>query len=77
VSDTSLDFDLKTKARSYGKAGISEYWIVDLAGRRLLVLRNPNASGYGSVVAYSDTESCAPLASPGDSVLVGDLLPPR
>jgi Uma2 family endonuclease len=31
--------DLQTKRRDYARAGISEYWIIDPRGRRILVLR--------------------------------------
>ena len=36
VSDTTLNFDLSSKALVYGRAGILEYWIVDIVGRRLV-----------------------------------------
>ena len=75
VSDTSLGFDLAAKGILYGRAGIPEYWLIDVVGRRLLVFRNPGASGYGSIVAYSETERPAPLASPGNSLAVADLFP--
>ena len=77
VSDSSLNFDLKSKALLYANAGIIEYWIINLISRRLLVLRKPDSTGYASIIAYSETELCAPLASPSNSVLVADLLPPR
>ena len=64
VSDSSLDFDMTTKAGLYARAGISEYWILDVSNRRLIVHRAPGAGQYTSVVAYSDQESIAPLAAP-------------
>ncbi len=39
ISDTTLGFDLTTKAELYARAGIIEYWVVDVAARRLMVLR--------------------------------------
>ena len=77
ISDSSLGFDLNTKARLYGNAGIAEYWVVDILARRLVVFRNPGATGYASIVAYSESEVCAALASPANTVLVSELLPPR
>lgn len=64
VSDTTLGFDLKTKADLYARAGILEYWVFDIAARRLIVHREPVAGRYASVIAYSDQESVSPLAAP-------------
>jgi len=64
VANTTLDFDLTTKAALYARAGIVEYWVLDVVGRRMIVHREPRAGRYASVVAYSDQESVAPLAAP-------------
>jgi len=48
VADTSLAID-RLKGRTYGGAGIPEYWIVDLAERRVESHRDPadqEESGY-------------------------------
>jgi len=37
ISDSTLGFDLTTKAELYVRAGIVEYWVVDVAARRLVV----------------------------------------
>jgi Uma2 family endonuclease len=50
VSDTSLDTD-RVKARTYGMAGIAEYWIINLVDRCIEVYTRPNAgseAGYAS-----------------------------
>jgi Uma2 family endonuclease len=66
VADTTLSFDLRTKAALYARAGIVEYWVLDVAGRRMIVHREPQQDGrYASVVAYGADESVAPLAAPG------------
>jgi Uma2 family endonuclease len=64
VADTTLDFDLAKKAALYARAGIPEYWVLDVNGRRLIVHREPADGKYGSVVVYHEQESVAPLASP-------------
>lgn len=46
VSDTTLEFDLNVKAGLYARAGIGEYWVVDINGRRVHQFREPGASGY-------------------------------
>jgi Uma2 family endonuclease len=77
VADTSINFDFNAKRLVYGRAGIAEYWIVDLAARRMVVLREPGASGYASIVEYAEGEAFAPLASPASTVRPSDLLPPE
>ena len=49
ISDTTLAFDLGTKSRLYARAGIHEYWVVDVQGQRILVHRNPRAGVYENV----------------------------
>jgi Uma2 family endonuclease len=65
ISDSTLGFDLTTKAELYARAGIVEYWVVDVAARRLIVHRGPREGLYGSVTAYSEEECVTPLASSG------------
>ncbi|MGA2882764.1 MAG: Uma2 family endonuclease [Bryobacteraceae bacterium] len=72
VSDSTLGFDLTTKAELYARAGIVEYWVVDVAARRLIVHRDPREGLYHSVIAYSDQETASPLASPQSEFRVLD-----
>jgi Uma2 family endonuclease len=76
VSDTTLRFDLRNKADLYARARIVEYWVADIAGRRLIVHRRPRVSGYAEILEYAETETVASLARPEGSVRVSDLLPP-
>lgn len=64
VADTTLEFDLKTKAKLYSRAGIPDYWVLDVNKRRLIVHREPLGGGYTSVLSYRTNESVAPLAAP-------------
>lgn len=64
IADTSLAFDLTVKAALYARAGIADYWVLDVPGRRLIVHRDPQADHYASVTAYNDVDSLAPLAAP-------------
>jgi Uma2 family endonuclease len=82
ISDTTLAFDLGTKARLYARAGIPEYWVVDVVGRRIVVYRepahrDPRDWAFENVVSYSEGESIAPLAAPGRSFRVDDAFPDR
>jgi Uma2 family endonuclease len=74
VSDTTLHHDLTTKAALYARAGIPEYWVLDLNARRLVVHREPAGGVYKAVVAYDEHERVAPLAAPGREIAIADLL---
>lgn len=74
VSDSSLTFDLNEKARLYARAGIPEYWVLDVNGRCLFAHREPVDGKYQAITIYSAEESVAALAAPHDSVQVGELL---
>jgi Uma2 family endonuclease len=73
IADTSLAFDLTTKAALYARAGIAEYWVLDIIGRRLLVHRWPENGRCASVTSYSHEESVAPAAAPDSSLAIGSL----
>jgi Uma2 family endonuclease len=64
ISDSTLNFDLSVKAALYARAGIVEYWVLDVAGRRLFCHRNPDGGRYKSVAIYHEHERVAPLAAP-------------
>jgi Uma2 family endonuclease len=76
ISDTtphsSHGFDLTTKAELYARAGIVEYWVIDVAARRLVVHRDARDGLYRSVTAYGEDETVMPLASPGSEFRVAD-----
>jgi Uma2 family endonuclease len=74
VADTSLDFDTNEKRLLYARAGIREYWVVDINGRRLLVYRDPSAGDYATQQALGSADSVAPLSVPTRTVRVMDLL---
>lgn len=80
VSDTTLSLDRERKARIYARAGIAEYWIVNLVDRTLEVYRDPLCTPsqpprYQTIQRLTAAERIAPLVKPDASVLVADLLP--
>jgi len=75
IADSSLNFDLTVKAGLYARAGVSEYWVLDVAGRRLVVHRNPRSGMYADVAAYGEHESVSPLAAPHAQFRVADAFP--
>lgn len=46
VADSSLKYDLETKAPMYAAAGIEEYWILDVIERQLYTFRQPKDGRY-------------------------------
>ena len=75
VAISSLFQDRVVKSRLYARAGIPEYWIVDLNARQVLVMRQPQGDQYQSCVAYSAGESVRPLGKPDADIPVASLLP--
>ena len=76
VSDSTLRMDRGKKANVYARAGIADYWIVDLNHRCVIVHRQPTGEGYQEVVAYNESEEVALLACPEVPIAVSQLLPP-
>jgi Uma2 family endonuclease len=64
ISDSTLAFDSGPKARLYARAAIPEYWVFDIAGRRLIVHRHPRVGVYSMVTAYAEGDSVTPVAFP-------------
>lgn len=77
ISNTTLRFDLRTKAALYARAGVRDYWVMDIVGRCIVVHREPTPRGYRSITSYASEETLSPLARPEESVRVADLLPPE
>jgi Uma2 family endonuclease len=82
VSDTSLAFDTGEKASLYAAAGIADYWVIDVNGRRVLVHRDPKPDparkyghGYATVTVLLPGNALAPLAAPQTPIAAADLLP--
>ena len=78
VAQTSLEYDREVKALLYARAGIPEYWIVNLDAQCIEVYRDPapmgEGFGYRSRRIYMKGEQIAPLQKPEASVSVDELL---
>ena len=61
VADSSLDYDLGSKAAYYASLGLADYWVID--ARRLVTIfhRRPGASGFSSVTEHCCTTLLEPL----------------
>jgi Uma2 family endonuclease len=74
VADSSLDFDTNEKRLLYARAGLREYWVVDINGRQLLVFRDPQAGDYATRQTPGPADTISPLAAPAVAVRVADVL---
>lgn len=74
VADTSLSHDRYTKAPLYARAGIPEYWIVDLNGERVEVYREPSPAGYRTIRFFLRGESLTPAFAPDMTLDVDAIL---
>lgn len=74
VSDSALKFDREVKAPAYARAGIAEYWVLDVNARKLHVYRVPGAEGYQSEAILSEALTVAPLAFPECVIAVREML---
>ncbi len=75
VSDRTLRQDLNAKKIQYGRAGISEYWVINIDARILHVFREPTENGYAQETILSPDDAVTPLAVLSAAVAVTDLLP--
>jgi len=64
----------RDKVRDYGAADVSEYWIVDLLARVVVVHRHPLAGNYQEIMTFSDGASITPLLADAPAVDVTALL---
>lgn len=75
VADATLAFDREQKKRVYARAGIPEYWIVNLVERRLEVYREPDGEDYRHHAILRPGASLLPIAASEGTIPVSELLP--
>ena len=76
VSDTTLDYDLKTKAGVYMRAGIAQYFVIDVNGRVVYEhILNPATGGYDRETR-NPGDALTLLAAPHLPLTVDDWLLP-
>lgn len=52
VSDSSLAYDLKRKARLYARYGVPEYWVIDLPNAQIHQMSGPTTKGYAAIEVH-------------------------
>ncbi|MBM4419820.1 MAG: Uma2 family endonuclease [Chloroflexi bacterium] len=74
VAEGSRTYDLEFKMLLYARAGIPEYWVVDLVDRRVVCHREPGPAGYRDRAVRAPGELLAPLHAPGTLIPVATLV---
>ena len=64
VADTSLSYDKTVKRPLYARAGIPEYWIVNLRARLLDAYRHPTGGDYAEPEEHGPGDELALVADP-------------
>jgi Uma2 family endonuclease len=74
VAESSLKRDRGVKQRIYARAGVPEYWIVNVEGRCFEVHTDPSADGYATRRVVEHGANLAPRAFPDVVVEVRQVL---
>jgi Uma2 family endonuclease len=82
VAESSLGFDREIKGSLYARAGVQDYWIVNLVDRALEIYRNPApdvsapyAWSYRTTASVIPPAAATPLEFPSIRIAVAALLP--
>jgi Uma2 family endonuclease len=73
VADSSLRYDLQTKAPAYARLGLPEYWVIDARGLVTFIHRNPGPDGYPKPRKLGPGKLLEPLLAPQLAVRLTDL----
>jgi Uma2 family endonuclease len=82
VAESSLRLDRRDKGSLYARAGLADYWIVNVVDRVVEVYRDPQPDAsapygwrYASMTTCAPLDVLTPLALPSLRIAASDLLP--
>jgi Uma2 family endonuclease len=75
VATTSARRDRLVKGPLYARAGVPEYWIVDVSSRIVHVHRAPSAAGFADIRSHREDAVLRPLSFPEVEIRVASVLP--
>ncbi|MCG8450526.1 MAG: Uma2 family endonuclease [Pirellulales bacterium] len=75
VAESSLAYDRGEKAQLYAKAGIQDYWVINVNDRVVEVFRDPAGGHYRQLQTFKVGDTVSPLAFPDLQLAVADLWP--
>lgn len=73
IADSSLSYDLNTKAGIYAACGVPEYWVINARTLETRVHVTPSKPGYADVAEVPASGKLMPRAVPQLAVSLGDL----
>ena len=73
VADSSLGYDLGTKADTYARLGLPELWVINAQTLVTTIHRQPGRTGYADVREAAPTELLEPMHAQQLAVRLGDL----
>jgi Uma2 family endonuclease len=73
VADTSLRYDVNTKAPIYATHGVREYWVINAATLATLVHREPSGTKYGNVSEIAPDARLVPALVPSFAISLNAL----
>ncbi|MEL6871473.1 MAG: Uma2 family endonuclease [Pseudomonadota bacterium] len=74
VADSSSRRDHNLKAAMYAKAGIREYWVIDLGAQMTTIYSEPGEHDYSATVRKADSDLLTPTLAPELAVRMSDIL---
>jgi Uma2 family endonuclease len=74
VAESSIDYDRNIKTQVYAKAGVPEYWLVDLNENVVHVYSDPLNGVYRAMVSYRRDQSIVPRLLSACTISTLDLL---
>jgi Uma2 family endonuclease len=75
VADPSHPRDFDVRAELYAKAGVPEYWVVDLGSNTIRVHTSRNVDRYDRMRRYLGADTIALVCWPDIAILVSEILP--
>jgi Uma2 family endonuclease len=73
IADTSLAYDLLTKARLYGAHGVHEYWVIDAATLVTTIHTEPSGATYATIREIGPGGPISPALAPALAVSLAAL----
>lgn len=74
IADSSLEKDRGVKAKLYARAGVRDYWVIDVNACTIEVHRDPEADRYRTITRHDRFAKVQPLLLPDLAVCLDDLL---
>jgi Uma2 family endonuclease len=76
IADSTVRHDTTKKRDLYARAGVPEYWVVDVNDRKLIVHRHLVQSEYRQITTLAESEEVAVPSRPNATLSVAAMLPP-